>query len=248
MNTFYRTLAPWWPLISPLEDYTDESGYITGLLDAHGSHVRTVLELGSGGGHIAYHLSNRFDLTLTDLSQDMLVMSQRLNPGCRHLQGDMRTLRLGERFDAVLIHDAIDYMITESDLTAALGTAAAHLRPGGVVVIVPDHTAENFSPSSDIGGDDAPDGRGVRFLEWTWDPDPHDTWIQTEYSFVLRERDGSITTAHESHRTGLFPERTWLRLLAEVGLTATRLTEDTTEDRPPRTIFIGVADVHQSPP
>jgi dTDP-4-dehydrorhamnose reductase len=102
----------------------------------------------------------------------MLYVSRRLNPTCRHHQGDMRTLRLGETFDAVLVHDAIDYMTSEKDLAAAVATAVAHLHTGGIVVIMPDDTTETFEPGEDIGGTDALDGRGIRFLEWTSDPRP----------------------------------------------------------------------------
>jgi SAM-dependent methyltransferase len=249
---FYGSLASWWPLISPVGDYAEEAAYIAGLLAAHHRPLRTLLELGSGGGHIAHHLAFHLpevEFVLTDLSDDMLAVSRTLNPGCRHLQGDMRTLRLRERFDAVLIHDAVEYMLTEADLRAAITTAATHLEPGGVVVIAPDATAESVTFDADVGGVDATDpldGRGVRFLEWTWDPDPNDTWIQTEYSFILRERDGTITTTHESHRTGVFPEQTWQRLLADAGLAPSAVLEETTEDRPPRTLFLGVSPNERS--
>src|SRR5947199_313515 len=78
--------------------------------------VHEVLELGSGGGHNAVHLKARFTMTLVDLSAGMLDMSRRLNPECEHHQGDMRTVRLGRTFDAVFVHDAVDYMLTEDDL------------------------------------------------------------------------------------------------------------------------------------
>jgi SAM-dependent methyltransferase len=239
LGTFYGTLAPWWPLISPVEDYAEEAAYIADLLRAGPFPVRRVLELGSGGGHIAHHLKGLFDMTLTDVSGEMLAVSRSLNPGCRHLQTDMRTLRLDETFDAVLVHDAIDYMTSEGDLAAALLTAAAHLAMNGRLVIIPDDTTESFEPDSDVGGTDATDGRGVRFLSWTYDPDPTDTVVHTEYAFVLRHTDGTVTTAHETHRTGLFPEATWLQLLEQAGFTATAETERTTEDRQPRTVFIG---------
>lgn len=74
--TFYGTLAPWWPVISPVEDYEEEAAYIAGILAAHEPPVRDVLELGSGGGHLAHHLCGRFVLTLTDLSPDMVAMSE----------------------------------------------------------------------------------------------------------------------------------------------------------------------------
>jgi hypothetical protein len=87
----------------------------------------------------------------------------------------MRTIRLERQFDAVFIHDAVDYTTAEHDLRDALATAFAHCRPGGVAVLVPDCTAETFRPAGDHGGSDAADGRGVRHLEWTWDPDLADT-------------------------------------------------------------------------
>ncbi len=81
--------------------------------------VAQVLELGSGGGHNASYLKASLDMTLVDLSDEMLDVSRRLNPECEHLRGDMRSLRLGRRFDAVFIHDAIDYMRTEGELQPA---------------------------------------------------------------------------------------------------------------------------------
>ena len=97
--------------------------------------VREVLELGSGGGNNAVHLKADLDLTLVDLNAEMVAVSQRLNPECVHAVGDMRTVRLGRTFDAVFVHDAIDYMLTEDDLRAAMVTAFEHCRPGGVVVL-----------------------------------------------------------------------------------------------------------------
>src|SRR3954452_721282 len=113
---FYGELAVWWPLISPLEDYAEEAAEAASVLQTASIPVREVLELGSGGGHNAAHLKRHFAMTLTELSEDMLAVSRRLNPECHHQQGDMPPLRLGRHFDAVFIHDAIDYMTTEAEL------------------------------------------------------------------------------------------------------------------------------------
>ena len=75
MERFYGELARWWPQISPPEDYTEEAGEIARLL----GDVHTVLELGSGGGCNAFHLKDRYALTLSDLSPGMLEVSERLN-------------------------------------------------------------------------------------------------------------------------------------------------------------------------
>jgi len=219
----YGDLAPWWPLISPPAEYAEEAAYLAAVLSAapgpvdHGA-VREVLDLGSGGGHNAVHLKHQLSLTLLDLSEEMLAVSRQLNPECVHEQGDMRTTRLGRMFDAVLVHDAIDYMTTEDDLRLVIETAYAHCRPGGIALFVPDYTAESFRASDGHGGGGRdPAGRQASFRERAWDPDPADDWIQVEYEFVLHEADGQVAVVRESHRLGAFSTATWGRLLVSAG-------------------------------
>ena len=220
MPKLYAEIAPWWPLISPPEEYEEEAGiYRRYLLDAVDGPARTMLELGSGGGHNASHLKADFEMTLVDLSPRMLAMSRKLNPECLHIEGDMRTVRLERTFDLVFIHDAIDYMTTPEDLRAAVETAYLHCRPGGAVLFAPDHLRENYKPGTDCGGCDGED-RSAHYLETCWDPDPDDTTITTDYAFVLRSADGSVEVIHDRHITGLFSRDHWLGLLADVGFEA----------------------------
>ena len=235
----YQDLAEWWPLISPPEEYAEEAAFAGQVLRRATRPVHEVLELGSGGGHCASHLTPGFTMTLVDASDAMLAVSRRLNPGCEHVQADMRTVRLGRDFDAVFVHDAVDYMTTEADLRLAVETAFAHCRPGGIAVFVPDHITENFEAGTGYGGIDGPDGRGARYLDWTYDPDPHDTWTLTQFAFLLRDAGGEVQVVHETHRHGLFGRTTWLRLLREAGFEAGAVTEETTEDREPRELFTG---------
>jgi len=240
---FYGDLARFWPLISPVEDYEEEAHEFCRLLRAERPQAATLLELGSGGGHNAFYLKRDFVLTLSDVSPAMLQVSARLNPECEHHLGDMRTLALGRRFDLVFIHDAIDYMSTAADLRAAATTAYRHLAPGGLALLVPDTLAGEYEPSTDCDGHDGEDGSAVRLLEWSYDPDPSDGCVTTEYAFVLREADGRVWTHHETHHTGLFPRATWLQILESVGFAVTTQLEQTTEDRRPRTLFLATRPV-----
>jgi SAM-dependent methyltransferase len=214
----YRDLASWFPLVTAPEEYAEEADLYRALLTERGP-IRTVLELGSGGGNNASHLKAHFDLTLTDVSDDMLAVSRKLNPECEHIPGDMRTLRLGREFDAVFAHDAIDYMIGEDDLRAAIRTAFVHCRSGGVALFVPDYVRESFRPRTDHGGNDG-DGRGVRYLEWVWDPDPDDGTYVADFAYLLRDADGTTHAEHDRHVCGLFPRARWLALLEDAGFQA----------------------------
>src|SRR5688572_13001382 len=117
MHKLYTELAAWWPLLSPPEEYVEEAAFFRQVLAASGlPPAPSLLELGCGGGSNALHLKAHFaQVTLTDLSPQMLAVSRTLNPDCEHLVGDMRTLWLERTFDVVFIHDAIDYMTTEED-------------------------------------------------------------------------------------------------------------------------------------
>lgn len=87
-------------------------------------------------------------------------------------------------------------------------------------MIVPDCVRETFEPESSVHGEDGADGRGLRFLEWKWDPDPRDTTFEVAYAFLMREADGSTHVDSDRHREGLFPRAAWLTWMREAGFAA----------------------------
>jgi len=225
----YGELAAWWPLVSPPEEYAEEAErFRRALVEACSAPPRTLLELGSGGGHTASHLKQWFEMTLVDIAPAMLAVSRELNFDCEHQQGDMRTLRLGRTFDAVLVHDAINHMRSAAELAQVIGTAYRHLAPGGAALFAPDHTRESFEPGVDHGGCDR-DGRSLRFFEWTWDPDPADTEVRAEMVYLFREGTGEVRCRHDTHRYGLFARGEWLKLLREAGFEASAIAGESGE-------------------
>ena len=100
--------CPWYRLMDPLADHEDEAACYREALDrAALPPAETLLELGAGAGNNAFYIKQRFRCTLADVSPEMQALSREANPDCEHIFGDMRTLRLGRTFDAVMIHDAI---------------------------------------------------------------------------------------------------------------------------------------------
>jgi hypothetical protein len=229
----YDDLAGWFHLLTAPAEYADEAALILELLrERADGPLETLLELGSGGGNTASHLHEHLRLTLTDIAPAMLEVSRGLNPGCDHLLGDMRSLRLGRTFDGVLIQDAIVYMTTLGDLQSAMETAFVHLRPGGAALFAPDRVRETWMPTTEHGGHDGPD-RALRYLEWSYDPDPADTTYTVDFAILLREGSDDVRVVQERHVMGLFPRATWLELLREVGFEA-----EVVEDRWERDLMV----------
>ena len=253
----YNDLAWLWPIVSPPAEYIAEAaqwrdiirsrlpagaGSGTGTAAGRGRRggsggLPSLLDLGCGGGHLLSHLTPDFVTEAVDLSPPMLELSRRLNPQTQHHIGDMRSIRLGRAFDVVAIHDAINYMLTEADLAAAMATAAAHLKPGGLALLAPDWLRDTFAGPKVIDWTRSDRAVDITFIEYIADPDPTDSAIESVFLFIIN-RDGRITVEQDRHLSGLFAESVWRRLLAEAGLTAELVATEGYEGGFGETLFV----------
>ncbi|MBE0433833.1 hypothetical protein IBX73_10275 [candidate division WOR-3 bacterium] len=114
------------------------------------------------------------------------------------------------------------YMTTQRDLLKAFRTAHAHLRPGGCVLVVPDHFKETFKPAVELHGHDA-GKRGIRYVEWRIDPNPRDMTFESHFTYIMRDASNRFSIKYDRHIMGLFPKATWIRLLKQAGFMVTVL-------------------------
>ncbi len=236
----YTDLAGWFHLLTAPAEYEEEAAfYLAEIQKAATGPVETILELGSGGGNNASHMKHHAALTLVDLSPAMLALSQTINPECEHVVGDMRRVRLERRFDAVFVHDAVDYLTTEEDLRAAIETAAVHCRRGGAVLFAPDEVVETFRPVTGSGGHQD-ETRALRYESRTRDPDPGDSTYLMEMTYWFEE-NGKTEVLEEVHELGLFPRATWLEAMRSAGLTPSVVPSQHSEQDHVIDIFVGRA-------
>lgn len=236
----YDELASLWPLISPRADHAAEADALRRTLDEHLPAERragrpTILELGAGGGHALSHLTNSFNAVAVDLSESMLVHCRRLNRNVPTHVGDMRTVRLRRTFDAVIAHDAIDYMISIEDLRAACTTAAAHLDIGGVFLAAPtyiEETFREFETVQDSSRDQDTDVAHVSFVHQTGS-----TTYELVTTLIIR-CDGTLCIEEDRHACGLFPRAQWIDALKYAGFDVHDTTSTTEHD--PHVLFVGV--------
>jgi SAM-dependent methyltransferase len=200
---FYDDLAWLWPLVSPAADYAEEVATFRLRLQRHGAaDGAAVLHLGCGGGSVDHHLQRHYHVTGIDISESMLAEARRLNPDVEYVRGDMRTHRLGRTFDAVLVHDAISYMTTFDELRAVYDTAAAHLRPGGVLIALPEEIRARLRHRPTIERRVVGE-RTVWMAELSVDPDEDDNSYEQIYVFVIHDATG-LRVEVDRHLHGVF--------------------------------------------
>lgn len=236
----YTDLAWLWPHLSPPDHYTAEAAHLDALLTEHlgpstESTPHRILELGAGGGHTLVHLDTRggqggrHHTIAADLSPQMLAHAAQLIPGLSTHADDMRTMRLGETFDAVLIHDAIDYLITEDDLAKTFATAKAHLRPGGLLFVAPTYLKETFDDNEVADDGTTINDDQLTYFTYVHDPDPTDTTFEMILLYLIRNlKTRKVQVIEDRHTLGLFAYETWTTLMEQAGFDVQPI--DPTED------------------
>lgn len=218
------------PIVSSPEDYRDETELFCKVIKEYSRiKVSTLLHLGCGAGGNDYTFKKHFEVTGVDISEGMLGIARRRNPEVIYLNGDMRTIRLEENFDAVAIPDnSIGHMTTMKDLKKAIITAYKHLKPGGVLLIVAN-IKEEFTENNFVYSGSKGDVK-ITVFENNYLPDPNGTTYEVTLIYLIR-RKGKLEIHTESYIVGLFKLGTWLDLLKEVGFEVKQMKLEHSYDR-----------------
>lgn len=228
----YSDLAWLWPVLAPPDHYTLEAETLREAFSARrgagtGAKPPRLLELGAGGGHILTHLSAFFECTALDAAPEMVELCQRQVPQARVVQGDMRSLDLGERFDLVLLLDAADYLRSAAEARRTLANAAAHLSPGGVLLLAPTYTRETLVDGETAEDHASTPSHDVSYLSFIHDAEPSDSEYELILAYLIRERATQrVSVVEDRHPCGVFAETDWLRWLSEADLAGERIEDD----------------------
>ncbi len=108
----------------------------------------SLLDIGCGDGRFLREVRRRFArprLLGIDVSENAVRWARALNPGLEFQTLDLLERRLDEQFDAVTLLEVVEHVSPER-LPDVLRAAAAHLRPGGRLVLTTPHTNMRLDP------------------------------------------------------------------------------------------------------
>lgn len=224
-ETIYRSRGKDWEqeALDVVAEITAERPEITSLLDVacgtgiHLEQFRRLVEHCEG----------------VEIAEPMLALAAERVPGVPLHRGDMRSFRLDRHFDAVTcMFCSIGYLDTVADMRAAVATMAAHLVPGGVLVIEPWWFPERFIDGY-VAGDlsRGPDRTITRVSHSTL----VDGKTRMELRFVVADENG-ISDFTEIEILSLWPEQAYRDALADAGCSVRYVPGGPTG----RGLFVGV--------
>jgi ubiquinone/menaquinone biosynthesis C-methylase UbiE len=209
--------AAFYDAIYSFKDYAQEAARVYMLIQQHkATDGNTLLDVACGTGAHAVHLAQHYALEGLDLDAELLAMARGRLPEVTFHHADMRNFRLGREYDAlVCLFSSIGYVVTLEALRETLQTFAAHVRPGGIVVVEPW-----FAPGQMQGH-----GVWARFVD---EPELKIARMSTvelqervsilNFHYLVGTPDG-MTTFEERHKLGLFTPDEYAEAFTNAGLT-----------------------------
>lgn len=111
------------------------------------SKGKTLLDVGCGTGIHINLLRKYYQVEGLDIAPYMLRVAKKNYPDIRFHKKDMANFNLGKTFDVIIsLFSAIGYVKTKARLKKTIKTLAGHLNPGGVVLVEPWFTPEQWNP------------------------------------------------------------------------------------------------------
>ncbi len=133
------------------KDYDGEGRSIARFIgEVLGSSSATLLDVACGTGrHIPSLIDSGLLVSGSDLSVEMLGVAQQMFPSVEFLHGDFATVNWNKTFDVVMcLFGSIGYAGTLETLNLTVDNMFRHVRKGGVVMIEPWISADEFKPGT----------------------------------------------------------------------------------------------------
>ncbi len=216
-SRFTRSAA-FYDLIYGWKDYAGETARLREILANEAPQAKSLLDVACGTGEHLLRFTG-FERVGLDHEPPFLEIARQKVPEATFVLGDMRHFRLDRRFDVVTcLFSSIGYLLDDDSIRAALGNMAAHLHPGGVLLLEPwfepkDWKTGNVTMRSFDGGS----RQGCRITVAGLEGDV----ALTDFHYLLA--DGTeVQHLTESHRLRLLTREHLTRLLRSVGFEARR--------------------------
>ena len=209
------------------KDYEAESLKLVSLIRERAPETRTLLDVACGTGrHLEYLARNPgFDCTGLDLDDEMLSIARERVPTATLHTGDMCDFALTARFDVVTcLFSSIGYTKTVERMNRAVANMAAHVVPGGTLVVEPWITPESWivgkAHSSTVETDEF-----VVTRMMVAEPVERGRVV---FEYLIGDSSG-ISKVSETHEMGWFTHQEYISAFEKAGLTTEHIRPGITD-------------------
>ncbi len=142
----YSQLATYYDEIYSFKNYQKEAEKLHSVIQQYKkSDGNTLLDVACGTGSHISHLKEYYAVEGLDISPEMLRIARKKHADIIFHHGDMTRFKLKRQFDIITcLFSAIGHVESKTRMRRAIRNMASHLKPGGIAIVEPWITPENF--------------------------------------------------------------------------------------------------------
>lgn len=241
----YKNFARYYDKIYKGMDYEGEVEFIKWAVHKHQpSSNNLLMDVACGTGTHAQKLTDNFKITGVDLSSQMLEIAREKVPNVNFIQGDMKNLNIGSKFDVITcIFSAIHYNRNLKELGDTIQNFYEHLNPGGILIFDLSLNKNNWIEglvSVDTVVEE--DLKIARICQSKL----KDGIFNANFVFLVKD-DGEFDFDIDQHELGVFEVEEVINLMEnkkfETFVYAGFKSEEWTENSVERPVFVGVKNL-----
>ena len=213
----FTKTADFYDALYHFKDYKAECHRISEFIRQHIPHARTLLDVACGTGKHIESLRENFEVQGLDLNRELLEIGRKRCPDVSFHEADMTTFSLPDRFDVVgCFFSSIAYVQTVENLKKAVQRMAAHLNPGGLLLIEPWITPEKYWIGKITANHvDQPELK----ISWMYTSEISDRTSVFDIHYLVGTPKG-IQQFTENHTMGLWTDEEYRNAFKQAGLQA----------------------------
>ena len=214
--------ARFYDALYAFKDYVAAAEQLHALIGRLAPDARSLLDVGCGTGRHLEELQRWYTVAGLDIDPQMVTIARGRLPGVPVHQADMVGFDLHREFDVVTcLFSAIAYVRTPDRLRAAVAGMARHVRPGGLLLVEPWISPEQYWVGRvTTNFVDEPELK----IAWMYTSDIDGRVSVFDINYLVGTPEG-VDHLTERHEMGLFTEEEYLGAFEAAGVTAGRDAE-----------------------
>ena len=232
----YRELGKYYDLLYGGKDYKKESAQIKKIIYRFKRPSgNELLDVACGTGNHLKYLRSSFKCVGVDINNGVLNEARKKVNGVVFKNADMTKLSMNKKFDVVLcLFSSIGYVKTYANLRKTIRAFTKHMKHGGVVIIEPWFTRNNFYVG--MPHMSTFDGKDVKIARLNVSKKVGDLSVM-DFHWLVAEKGKPVKHFVDRHVMGIFDVGKTLELMEAAGLKAKFMKKGL---RTSRGLFIGV--------
>lgn len=207
--------AKFYDAIYHFKDYKAASEKLHVIIQEHNPGAKTLLDTACGTGKHIEHLQHHYETEGLDINEELLEIAKQRTPNSIYHIADISNFTLEKRFDVITcLFSSIAYLRTEEKLYSTLKYMEMHLNPGGLIIVEPWFSRENFRTGTITANHY--DENDLK-ITWMYTSEIENNMSILDINYLVGTPE-EVTFFRERHEIGLFDDSQYRKAITNTGL------------------------------